>query len=45
VRRGDTLTKIAQRFSTSVSDILALNGLQRNTVLRPGDRLRIPDRG
>lgn len=45
VRRGDTLTKIAQRFSTSVVDILALNGLHKNAVIRPGDRLRIPSRG
>ncbi len=45
VRRGDTLTKIAQRFSTTISEILALNSLQRNAVIRPGDRLRIPVRG
>jgi membrane-bound lytic murein transglycosylase D len=45
VRRGDTLTKIAQRFSTTISEILALNDLSRNAVIRPGDRLRIPSRG
>jgi LysM repeat protein len=45
VRSGDTLGKIAKRFGTSVSEILALNGLRANSVIRPGDRIRVAKRG
>lgn len=41
VRAGDTLWKIAKRFGTSVTDILSLNGLRNDSVIRPGDRLKI----
>ncbi len=41
VKKGDTLSRIAQRNGTSVSRICRLNGINKNSVLRPGQRLRI----
>ena len=42
VRRGDSLWRIASRFSVSVDELLAWNdGLSRNAVLRPGQRLTL----
>ncbi len=41
VRRGDSLWRIASRFSVSVDDLLAWNELLRNAVLRPGQRLTL----
>ncbi len=42
VRSGDTLGSIAQRYSTTVAAIRALNNLKSNN-LRVGARLRIPN--
>ena len=41
VHPGDTLGAIALRLGTSESGILAANGLQRTSVIRPGQRLRV----
>lgn len=41
VRRGDTLSSIARRFSVSVSALQAWNGMQRTTDIRAGQRLTI----
>jgi LysM repeat protein len=41
VRRGENLTVIARRYGTTVSELRELNNLRR-TVIRPGQRLRIP---
>lgn len=43
VRRGDTLTHIAQRFKVSIAKLLAWNpgSLGRNRVLRPGQRITV----
>ena len=43
VRRNDTLWDIARGFSISVESLCAANGLHRRDVIRPGQRLRIPD--
>jgi membrane-bound lytic murein transglycosylase D len=43
VRRGDTLSKIAQRYNCSVSGICTTNGLQTSDAIHPGDRLTIPN--
>jgi membrane-bound lytic murein transglycosylase D len=40
VRRGDTLTSIAQRFDTTVAKIKSWNRIQGNTV-KTGERLKI----
>jgi membrane-bound lytic murein transglycosylase D len=39
VRRGDTLSHIARRFSVTVSQLLSWNGLSRSDQLMPGQRL------
>ena len=43
VQRNDTLWDIARGFSISVDSLCAANGLARNQVIRPGQRLAIPD--
>lgn len=45
VRKGETLSTIAQRYRTSVAAIARLNGLKSVNVIRPGQRLKIPGRG
>ncbi|RMF73010.1 MAG: LysM peptidoglycan-binding domain-containing protein [Acidobacteria bacterium] len=45
VRRGDTLWDIAQAWGVELRDLLAANGLHRRSVLRPGQRLVIPEPG
>ncbi|MCL1614826.1 M23 family metallopeptidase [Bacteroides sp. ET71] len=40
VKRGDTLSKIARKQGTTVSQLCKLNHLTRRTVLRPGQVLR-----
>lgn len=41
VRRGDYLYKIAQEFGISVKYLCSLNGINRNSLLRVGQKLRI----
>jgi membrane-bound lytic murein transglycosylase D len=43
VERNDTLWDIARGLSVSVDSLCAANGLSRNSVISPGQRLRIPD--
>jgi membrane-bound lytic murein transglycosylase D len=43
VQRNDTLWDIARGFSLSVDSLCAANGLSRYDVIRPGQRLNIPD--
>ncbi|MDH5745298.1 MAG: LysM peptidoglycan-binding domain-containing protein, partial [Candidatus Aminicenantes bacterium] len=45
VRRGETVSVIAQRYRTSVSAIARANRLGRNYLIRAGQRLRIPVQG
>lgn len=40
VRRGDTLSTIAQRYGTSVNNICRLNGIKATTTLKIGRSLR-----
>src|SRR5690606_28628293 len=42
VEYGDTLSWIAQRFDTTLDQLMTLNNIQPDDVLRPGDRLLIP---
>jgi membrane-bound lytic murein transglycosylase D len=39
VERGDSLWKIAMRYNVSIKDLMAWNGLNAKSVLRPGDHL------
>lgn len=45
VQRGDTLTKIAERFGTTVAAIVALNGIENPDKVAEGARLKIPPAG
>ena len=42
VRPGDTLYSIAQRHDAEVGDLQRLNRLSPHSVLRPGEKLRVP---
>jgi membrane-bound lytic murein transglycosylase D len=44
VRKGDTLSKIASRYKTSVTRIVDANNLRKTKQLRVGQRLKIPVR-
>ncbi len=43
VKRGDTIGKIARKYGKRESELLRANGLSKNSVIRPGEKLRIPD--
>ncbi len=45
VRRGETLSTIAEHYRTSVTAIARLNGLRSVHFIKPGQRLKIPGRG
>lgn len=45
IRRGDNLSTIAKRHRTTVSQLRRLNNLSNRTLLRPGQRLKVPDVG
>ncbi len=45
VRRGDSLSAIARRYNTSVSELVALNGLRSRHRIRAGQVLRLPYAG
>lgn len=41
VQKGDTLWKIAERYDTSLDELLSINGLRRNAVLHPGQKIKV----
>jgi len=45
VRRGETLSQIAQRYRTSVRAIARLTGLRSINIIKPGQRLKVPVSG
>ncbi len=45
VARGDTLSEIADKYSTRVSTLVALNGLSSRHRIRAGQQLRLPAAG
>ncbi|HSO00003.1 MAG TPA: DUF882 domain-containing protein [Candidatus Nanopelagicales bacterium] len=45
VSRGQTLVRIARRYRTTVDILREVNGLEPKDLLRPGQRLIIPERG
>ncbi len=42
VSRGENLTMIARRYGTSVNSIQEANAMGRRTLIKIGERLRIP---
>ncbi len=43
VKSGDSLDKIARRFGTTTSSILAINDIPIPKLIFPGDRIELPD--
>lgn len=41
VKAGDNLSLIAQRFGTSVNDLVRLNHIANRDLILPGQRLRL----
>jgi len=41
VKRGDTLSEIAEKHGVGLSRLLAWNGLSRYSTIRPGQRLKV----
>ena len=39
VRTGDSLSRIANRFRVSIADLVRWNGIDKNNILRPGQKL------
>ncbi|MBS3818706.1 LysM peptidoglycan-binding domain-containing protein [bacterium] len=42
VKKGDTVSEIADRYGTSISSIARLNHLHGNYLIRPGQKLKVP---
>ena len=42
VRSGDTLSAIAQRYGTTVSELARLNNIRNPSLIYPGQRLQVP---
>jgi LysM repeat protein len=42
VQKGDTLYSIARRYSTTAQKIASLNGISIDSVLRIGQKLKVP---
>ncbi len=45
VRKGETVSGIAERYRTSISAIARMNNLRGRYLIRPGQRLQVPGRG
>jgi LysM repeat protein len=45
VRPGDSLWIISKRFGTTVSSITAANGISKNSVIKVGQKIYIPNKG
>ena len=41
VKKGDTLSKLARRYHTTVKKLCSLNGIKTTTKLKIGKRLRV----
>ncbi len=42
IRRGESLSVLANRYATSVKSIMAMNGLKKSNYIKEGWRLKIP---
>jgi lipoprotein NlpD len=43
VQPRETVTSIASQYGVTVRDILRWNGLEKQTLIRPGDRLHVAE--
>src|SRR5690625_4391718 len=42
VKKGDTLTKVANMHNTTVSELVRLNSIQNPNLIHPGQKLKLP---
>jgi len=42
VKPGETLSLLAKRYHTTVGDIMRLNGMNTKSILRVGEKIKIP---
>ncbi|WP_163327702.1 LysM peptidoglycan-binding domain-containing protein [Desulfurobacterium thermolithotrophum] len=42
VKKGDSLSKIAKRFRTSIKKLIKINNLKKPYIIRPGQKLKVP---
>lgn len=45
IARGDTISAVAGKFGLSTNAVLALNNLQANTIIYPGQTIKLPGSG
>ena len=45
IKSGDTLWGIAHQYGTSIDMLLKLNAMQRNSMLMPGRKIKVPGKG
>lgn len=45
IRRGDTLSGLAQRYNTTTQNLAQLNGIENPDLIYAGDTLRVPAGG
>lgn len=43
IKRGDTLTKIAKKFDTTISAIVSLNNIKNPNLIYAGETIRVPN--
>ena len=44
VQKGDTLYALARRYGTTANDLASMNGIALNSILRIGQKLKVPAR-
>ena len=44
VKKGDSLSKIAKKYNTTVSRLIKLNNLKKPYIIRPGQKLKVEKR-
>jgi LysM repeat protein len=42
VKNGETISKIAQKYHVSTEKVLKLNHLTKNSIIRSGQKIKIP---
>ncbi|TLM82826.1 lytic transglycosylase domain-containing protein [Pseudarthrobacter sp. NamE5] len=42
IARGDTISAVAGKFGLSTAEVLKLNNLQPNTIIYPGQKIKLP---
>ncbi len=44
VQKGDTLYALARRYGTTANNLASINGIALNSILRIGQKLKVPAR-